>query len=124
MLGGGRDLLVHSQSQGPWIYIPGDQASTENAAVITVDKDQLQLPALPRGTVWSAVTALQRTEWLRELKGLGPFLSQARSWTMHFSPQAYPDVALLTPPPHRAQHSPIPALLGVRPLTSLTRPSP
>lgn len=43
---------------------------------------------------------------------------------MHFSPQAYPDVALLTPPPHRAQHSPIPALLVVQPLTSLTRPSP
>ena len=63
MLGGGHDLLAYSQSQGPCIYIPGGQASTENAAVITVDKDQLQLPAPPRaalarGTVWPAVTAL------------------------------------------------------------------
>lgn len=36
------------------------------------------LAALALGTVWSAMTPLQRREWLRELRGLSPLLSQDR----------------------------------------------
>lgn len=90
-------MVTHPDDAGPgwavlgavgvtslFILSPSGQAeavaTSENTAVITADREQWQLG--PTRLLWllgqPAVTALQRRQGLRELRGPGSFLSQAR----------------------------------------------
>lgn len=116
--GGGGNLSVHSHSQGSWISIPGGQAeamgiaSTGKSAVITVDRDQLQLG--PSWLLW--LLGQCGLLWL-PLKGSG---SDAQGAGPFLSPGSFPPGTPehLSTRPGTLPSAPLPVVL---PLTSLTR---
>lgn len=92
---------------------------------MTVDKDQLQRPPpqppTPTGCSgpWDSglLYVLQRREWLRWLKGPGPFLSRGLGYGPRTSAPRLIPTGLADPPAHTA-----PTLLVAWPLPSLTGP--
>lgn len=79
--------------------------------------------ALTLGTVWPAVTALQRRQWLRA-EWTGP-ISQPGWVAMNFIPRAHYHIALQIPSPlFPVLSHPHHSLWSVWPLTSLTRHLP